>query len=104
MGDRYLKSAAQTVMAKELRRSESHPSPGELTGYHARNLGNLDQDRVRRHLAICPECASAVLDMAGFPDVGTKDPGEEISDEELSRKWQEEMLPKLQEIDRKRQQ
>ena len=62
------------------RRGDEHPPPDTLLAYH---LGILEGERVtalREHLAVCPQCARAVLDMAEFPDVeprpGAFDPAE----------------------------
>ena len=69
MTENPLKAAARAVMATSLSRSGSHPAPDELVSYHAGQLDDDEREQILRHLAICPECARAALDIANFPDV-----------------------------------
>lgn len=57
-------------MAAEARdEAQEHPSPDTLLAYDAGELGEEPAAGVRRHLAVCPECARTVLDLASFPEV-----------------------------------
>lgn len=57
-------------MAEEDRRGlGGHPDPVTLLDYHEGRLPEAEADRVQEHLALCPECAGAVLDFAAFPDL-----------------------------------
>jgi hypothetical protein len=43
-----------------------HPTPDELVAYHSGELPDPERERLREHLAFCPECADFVLDYRGF--------------------------------------
>jgi len=57
------------ALAAGRRELKSHPSPDELLAFERRILGAGDQDRIEEHLAVCPTCTQAVLDLAAFPDL-----------------------------------
>ncbi len=88
MTESDLKASAQAVMAAALSRSDGHPSPDELVSYHAGGLAAAERERVLKHLAVCPECAGAVLDMTSFPDVEPQDPEDRFDAADVSRNWQ----------------
>jgi hypothetical protein len=43
-----------------------HPTPDELVAYHSGELPDPERERLREHLALCPECADFVLDYRDF--------------------------------------
>jgi hypothetical protein len=43
-----------------------HPTPDELVAYHSGELPDPERERLREHLALCPECADLVLDYRDF--------------------------------------
>lgn len=51
------------------RQSIGHPGPELLVAYHEQGLEPEEREVLQDHLAVCPECAHAVLDMATFPEV-----------------------------------
>lgn len=63
------KDLRQTLgaLAAELR--DEHPLPTILRAYSEQELPPEDFVQVRSHLAVCPECARAILDMADFPEI-----------------------------------
>jgi len=61
------------------------PTPDELVSYHFGELEDADRRRVRAYLAVSPEAAETVLDMARFAEL-EPDPAEQPDDFEAS--WQ----------------
>lgn len=65
-----------------------HPEPQQIVAYHVGTLSELERERIQDHLAECPSCVEAVLDLARFPRNEIKDPSQQISDEDLDRSLQ----------------
>jgi len=86
MSQKQLQDSVLAIMAARRRADGDHASPDDLVSYHAGELAKDDETRVRRHLAICPDCAWAVLDMASFPDVPARNPA--TAEIDVSRHWQ----------------
>jgi Putative zinc-finger len=59
---------ALRALAARARRDlgDRHPEAAELVGYHEGTLGEKEAERVRDHLALCPDCAGLVLELAEF--------------------------------------
>lgn len=70
-----LDQAIRRMAAEDRRTRTEHPDPEELLAYHERQLTEPEAERLRDHLAGCPECARVVLDFEAFPDL--EPPGEE---------------------------
>ena len=87
--ERDLKAGVR-VLAAEARRSlvEEHPLPEELLDYHAGDLPEAERERIQEHLALCPACLRALLDLEAFPDVEPVRPEDRLTDAELDRAWQ----------------
>ncbi len=64
-----------------------HPTAEMLLRYHGGELGEEQCREVRSHLAVCPRCTRAVLDMASFPRLESLAGGREPSEIELARRW-----------------
>jgi hypothetical protein len=65
-GDEAL-DAALRDLARERRRSlGDDPSADELADYLAGALPPEEEERIQEHLALCPECASLVVDLAAL--------------------------------------
>lgn len=64
-----LDQAIRRMAAEDRRTRTDHPDPEELLAYHERRLPEAEAERVRDHLAGCPECARVVLDFEAFPDL-----------------------------------
>ena len=63
--------------AAERRRTlTEHPTPDELVDYHLGDGTPEQRERLQDHLALCPDCARAVLDLAAFPAVAPAAGGE----------------------------
>ncbi len=65
-----------TVMESLMRsgRTGEHLTPDELIDYSEGNLPPDREDEALDHLAGCPECASAVLDLTSFPELRQTQP------------------------------
>lgn len=74
---------------RERRNLGPHPTPEQLADYHAGKLSSEDEEAIRDHLALCPECAELFLDLVDF---ASPEPTRDISgltDEEVDAAWQE---------------
>ncbi|HLE84738.1 MAG TPA: zf-HC2 domain-containing protein, partial [Thermoanaerobaculia bacterium] len=49
-----------------------HPTPDVLVAYHSGELPDPERERLREHLAFCPECADFILD---YRDFAAAEPG-----------------------------
>ncbi len=76
------------ALAAEARRSLEHPLPEELLDYQAGDLREAERERIQEHLALCPGCVRALLDLEAFPDVEPVRPEDRLTDAELSHEWQ----------------
>lgn len=93
MGDGLGKKAvlrdAVRVLAAEARSVETdHPMPDELVDYQAGDLNQKERARIQDHLAVCPDCARAVLEMDAFPDVGALPAAARPSGRDLAAAWE----------------
>lgn len=70
-----LAQAIRRMATEDRRTLPGHLDPEELLAYHERRLPEEAVERVRDHLARCPECAGVVLDFEAFPDL--EPPGED---------------------------
>ncbi len=64
-----LREATRTVATAARRNLGAHASPAQLLAYHAGKLSGSEEARLQDHLALCPECTDAVLDLAAFPQI-----------------------------------
>lgn len=84
-------------MAAEARDNlKEHPSPDTLLAYDAEELSEDESTRVREHLAVCPDCARTVLDLASFPEIEPGPGVEPLSPEAEKAQWQR-VLDRLEE-------
>ncbi len=65
-----------------------HPTPDELLHYHAGEVSPEQRESIQDHLALCPECVRAVLDLDTFPNLPVSGPEERLSTEEISAQWE----------------
>lgn len=67
MTDPAKNSGPRRLASPGLARPEpDHPPVERLTAYHAGELGAAEADSIQEHLAVCRECADAVLELPGF--------------------------------------
>jgi hypothetical protein len=68
-----LKLAIQALADEERRVLSDHPMPDELVDYQAGDVTVEERERIQQHLALCPACAQAVLDVGPLPEVRLSD-------------------------------
>lgn len=73
-------------LRKEARDPGPHPTPEELSAYHAQELSPADDLRVREHVVACRECADLVLELQAFHDAGKEEPSG-VVDLEQAAAW-----------------
>lgn len=78
----------QRMAAEAREQNQEHPSPELLVAYDAGELAEDEAAGVRRHLAVCPECARTVLDLASFPHLEPAPGVVPLSDQEEEAQWQ----------------
>jgi hypothetical protein len=90
-----LGAALHELAERQRRELGPHLEADELVAYHEQELSAADAERVRDHLALCPECAGLLLELdafsapspAGAPDLTTA---------EVEAAWRE-LAPRLAE-------
>jgi hypothetical protein len=88
VNDEELLKAAIAEEAAELRSSaEDHPGPDQLLAYQNGELTAADRDHVQEHLAFCPDCARAVLDLTDFPEVAPAGEVSDVSEHQVMAEW-----------------
>jgi Putative zinc-finger len=83
-----LKDAVRAVAAEARSAVADHPMPDELVDYHVGDLTANERERIQDHLALCPDCARAVLEMDSLPEPETLGPAERLGDRELTAEWE----------------
>jgi hypothetical protein len=68
-----LRLAVRALAAAERRLLADHPMPDELVDYQAGDVTAAEKERLQEHLALCPACAQAVLDVGPLPEVRLSD-------------------------------
>jgi len=64
-----LKVAIRALAEEERRALSDHPMPDELVDYQAGDVTAEEEARIQEHLALCPACARAVLEVGALPEV-----------------------------------
>lgn len=67
--DGEVSEAIRELAAEERRGRTPHVLPEDLLAYQEGQLSAQESEAVRDHLAVCPECADLVLDLARFPGI-----------------------------------
>lgn len=75
-------------LREEARNPGAHPTPEELSAYHAQELSPADDLRVREHVVACQECADLVLDLQALYDAGIAEPSS-VADLEQAAAWRD---------------
>jgi len=68
-----LRIAIQALAEEERSVLSEHPMPDELVDYQAGDVTAEERERIQEHLALCPACSQAVLDVAPLPEVRLSD-------------------------------
>lgn len=81
--------------SRERHTINQHLLPEQIVAYHERRLSPDEAERIRAHLADCPDCTTELLALADLFD-GEDDSAAEISPGEMDAAWQrqrERLLP-----------
>jgi hypothetical protein len=73
---------ALTSLAAE-RRGDGHPGLDLLLAYHEQRLAAAEREALQEHIAVCPTCVRAVVDMASFHDLRPSADDEQMDDSEV---------------------
>ena len=96
-GQDDLGKSLKAIMATKRDEVGGPPSPEELLAYRDGRLDPAEHRRIEERIAVHPEAARALADLAVFPDVEPAPGTPELSDEEIGDRWQafRERLPEL---------
>jgi hypothetical protein len=96
-GQDDLGKSLKAIMATKRDELGGPPSPEELLAYRDGRLDPAERQRIEERIAIHPDAARALADLAAFPDVEPAPGTPNLSDEEIGDRWQafREKLPEL---------
>ncbi len=89
-----LPPSLRDLIEQERRRLGPHPPVEDLVAYQAGELPADQEERLRDHLALCPECAHLLLDLRDFPDISLPEGARRPSEAEVEAAW-EALQPRL---------
>jgi hypothetical protein len=98
-GQDDLGKSLKAIMATKRDELGGTPSPEELLAYRDGRLDPAERQRLEARIAVHPEAARTLVDLAAFPDVEPAPGTPELSDEEIGARWQafRQRLPELPE-------
>lgn len=82
-----LETAVRALAAEARRGLDPHLSPEDLLDYHAGDVTGDERERIQDHLALCPVCTRALLDLESFPNVEPVREEDRLSDSALAGEW-----------------
>jgi hypothetical protein len=88
-GQEDLGRSLKAIMATKRKDVGGPPSPEELLAYRDGRLDAAERQRIEERVALYPDAARALADLAAFPDVEPAPGTPELSDEEIGARWQE---------------
>lgn len=94
-GQDDLGKSIKAIMATKRDALGGPPTPEELLAYRDGRLDPAERQRIEERIAVHPEAARALADLAAFPNVEPASGTPELSDEEIGDRWQafRERLP-----------
>jgi hypothetical protein len=98
-GQEDLGKSLKAIMATKRDELGGPPNPEELLAYRDGRLDPAERQRIEERIAVHPDAARALADLAAFPDVEPAPGTPELSDEEIGDRWQafRQKLPELPE-------
>ena len=82
-----LEPALRSLAAGARRTLDEHPRPEALAAYHEGRLAEAEAERLRDHLALCPDCAGLLLDLGAFDDLASSAGARGLTDGEVEAAW-----------------
>jgi putative zinc finger protein len=82
-------AALRELAAGDRRELAEHPTPEQLTAYHAGELPAADEETLREHLALCRDCAELLLDLEDFPRLEPAAGVRPLTSEEVGEAWRQ---------------
>jgi len=83
-----LEPALRALAARRRRELGLHPDPETLAAYHEGELAGAEAERLRDHLALCPDCTQLLLDLGGFAALAPPAGVRGLTDGEVEGAWQ----------------
>lgn len=80
--------ALRAIMAAKRRELGGPPTPEELLAYRDGSLDPAEQERLEARIAVYPEAARTLADLAAFPNIEPAPGVPDISEEEVAARWQ----------------
>lgn len=87
LGHEDLDNALRAIMAAKREELGEPPTPEELLAYRDGRLDAAARQSVEARLAVHPDAARALADLAAFPEVEPAPGTPELSDEEVEARW-----------------
>lgn len=78
----------EAIMAAKRNELGEPPSPEELLAYRDGRLDPAARQQIEDKIAVYPEAARVLADLAAFPDVEAASGTPELSEEEIGARWQ----------------
>jgi len=83
-----LAATREAIMARKRKELGDPPTPEELLAYRDGRLDPAARERLEAQIAVYPDAARALADLAAFPDIEPGPGVPEISDEEIDAGWE----------------
>jgi hypothetical protein len=87
-GQDYFETAVKAIMAARREELGEPPSPEELLAYRDGRLEPEERGRLEAAIALHPDAARALADLAAFPEVEAAPGTPEVTDEDVTARWQ----------------
>lgn len=87
-GQDDLQSSLKAIMAARREGLGEPPTPEELLAYRDGRLSPPERDRMEDRLAVWPDAARTLADIAAFPNVEPAPGTPELSDDDITARWQ----------------
>lgn len=91
--------ALEAIMARKREELGGAPTPEELLAYREGRLDAAARESVEARMALYPEAARALADLAAFPDVEAGPETPELSEADIEARWQS-FRPQLKDLPR----
>ncbi|HEX7181347.1 MAG TPA: hypothetical protein VF756_05850 [Thermoanaerobaculia bacterium] len=80
--------ALKAIMAAKRRELGGPPMPEELLAYRDGSLDPAERERLEARIAVYPDAARSLADLAAFPNIEPAPGVPDISEEEVAARWQ----------------